>query len=290
MNEIKFMIPENLDIEEVIRKNEDSFYKNGLMKDKLLFLIDSLISSRAKHRKQLNNKKKRFVPLSTDILQEVVHDYEKYLVFLLDLGIFQTDNSFIPGKKCRGYCLNSIYEGQKLKQLTVDNFRLKKAKKRSLEIRVAEARKAAWGYSHLTKWWDGGKLKIDLGDAFEWLDDYQLELIKIIQEGLTKRKAKRTLRIIDTVEDFKVLAGYINGRKAHYSFSGDGHRFYNPITNLKRELRNFLTYDGQLLTEVDMKNSQPFLATCLFKSSFWESSNGENLKKRSLERIDKKVI
>ena len=82
MSEMRFMLPENLDIEEVIRKHRDVFYGNNLKKEKLVFIADALINSRAQHRKQLNEHKKCFVPLSTKILQEVVYDYEKYLNFL----------------------------------------------------------------------------------------------------------------------------------------------------------------------------------------------------------------
>jgi hypothetical protein len=141
-----------------------------------------------------------------------------------------------------------------------------------------------WGYNYLTKWWDSDKLKIDLNFTDSWLAEYEKDNIQLINHDSKKKKDERIKRAIDTTEDFKQLARNINYHKAHYSFSGAGHRFYTPISNLKRELRNFLTYDGQPLIEVDMKNSQPFLATKLFDLPFWQhSKNSKNLNLKGLD-------
>lgn len=284
MSEMRFRIPENLNIDEVIENNKEIFYRSNLKKGKLIFIMDALINSRAKHRSELNEHDKKFAPLSTEILQEVVYDYKNYLNFLVDTGIWLSDNHFIPGEKCKGYCFNIPYDGQRLKEERIDCYILKKAKRRALDKRNKELKKSMWGYGYLTKWWETDKLKIDLIAVDAWLALYEKENIQLIKDDSKKKKAERIKRAIDTTEDFKQLARNINYHKAHYSFSGDGHRFYTPISNLKRELRNFLTYDGQPLVEVDIKNSQPFLSIKLFDLSFWEcSKNNQNLNLKGID-------
>jgi len=284
MSEMRFRIPENLNINEVIENNKEIFYRRNLKKGKMIFILDALVNSRAKHRSELNEHDKKFAPLSTEILQEVVYDYKNYLDFLLETGILLSDNHFIPGEKCKGFCFNAPYDGQRLKEERVDNYILKNAKRRALDKRNIELKKSMWGYGYLTKPWDSDKLKIDLNYTDSWLADYEEENMQAIRDDLKKKKDDRIKRAIETTEDFKQLARNINYQKAHYSFSGDGHRFYTPISNLKRELRNFLTYDGQPLGEVDVKNSQPFLSIKLFDLSFWESSkNSQNLNLKSID-------
>lgn len=56
MFEMRFRIPENLDIENLIELNSIEFYRNKLKKEKLIFICDALLNSRAKHRKQIEKK------------------------------------------------------------------------------------------------------------------------------------------------------------------------------------------------------------------------------------------
>ena len=288
---MRFRIPENLNIDELIRENWTAFYGNKLKKEKLIFVLDAVIKSRAQHRNEINEHTNPYAPLSSEYLQEVVHDYRNYLNFLLANGILLTDNQFIVGEKCKWYCFNYPYSGQRLKEVIVDNYLLKKAIRRASEKRNEKVKKSMWGYSYLTNWWDEGKLEIDLKAAHSWIDGYEKEKIERIK--LDAKITDKELAIgnaIETTDDFKYLTASINSKKYRYSFSGEGHRFYNPISNLKKELRNFLTYDGLPLVDVDIKNSQPFLAIALLKSSFWGRSSGKKRQILRLEDISKEIF
>ena len=242
------------------------------------------------HRKELLESDGQFAPLSSKLLKEVVYDYKKYLAFLVDNDVLLTDNHFILGEKCREYRFNAPYAGRKLKELKRSNYKLRQAIRRAAEKRNKENKESMWGYSYLTKWWDTNKLKIDTKAANAWIDNYEQEKInainadaKIIDKTVLLENAR------DTTEDFRTLVKGINHNTARYCFSGKGHRFYNPISNLKSELRSFLTYDGQPLVDIDIKNSQPFLATALLKSSFWAPDKKANCQKLCLQGISKEI-
>ena len=46
-------------------------------------------------------------------------------------------------------------------------------------------------------------------------------------------------------------------------------RLHSTISNLRSEIRNCITWNGQQLVSIDIKNSQPYLSTVLLKPSFW---------------------
>ena len=51
------------------------------------------------------------------------------------------------------------------------------------------------------------------------------------------------------------------------------HRLHSAITNMQKDYRNFLRYDGKELTAIDISNSQPFLLTILFNPDFWDKDS-----------------
>ncbi|MFR1445798.1 hypothetical protein ACLUYJ_19770, partial [Acinetobacter baumannii] len=78
----------------------------------------------------------------------------------------------------------------------------------------------------------------------------------------------------------------INEGWLRYGFSGKGHRFYNPISNLKRELRNYLTYEGKGLVSIDIKNSQPYFSILLHQPAFWEAIRAKKYRIRGIKEIE----
>jgi len=284
MSEMRFLIPENLDIDKVIEENKEIFYGNKLKKAQLLYMLDALAISRARNRKQMEDNKTPFAPLWGKLLQSVVRKYNHYINFLLSEEILITDKHFIPGEKCRGYCYNYPYNGQPYKEVVIEDLMLNRAIKRAARKHEEEIKKAMKGYGYITKWWDNGKLQIDKPSAYKWIDEYTHRKIESINANASIRFPQIEIENANnTAEDFKYLVRSIKARNYNYGFSGQGHRFYNPISNLKKELRNFLTYDGKPLVDIDIKNSQPFLSLVLFNAKFWEAK--VHFKEKSLKYL-----
>ena len=51
------------------------------------------------------------------------------------------------------------------------------------------------------------------------------------------------------------------------------HRLHSVITNLQKDYRRFLSYNGQKLVNVDICNSQPYLLCLLLNPSFWDKTS-----------------
>lgn len=283
MNELKFRIPENLDLDKVIMDNHEFFKSNKLRRPQLFFICDALANSRASNRKRMENDGSHFSPLSSHVLDGVIYNYNKYIDLLLEAGIFKTDNHFIRGVKSRGYCYNYPFDGKQLKHITIQDYRLAKAQRREMEKYIRARETEMKKYNYLTKWWDSGLLDIDIVAAYEWIDNYRDSKIEEIKEVGQENTDELIGNLINKTEDWKWLVQLIKEKKYYYKFSGVGNRFYNNISNLKTELRQFLSYDSQPLVDLDLTNSQPFFMLALLNPNFWEPNQREE--KISLQRL-----
>lgn len=269
-------VPENLDIESLKKYRPRAFYSRNLKEENLLYICAAIIKARYNQRKKMDDQGTKFAPVSSVLLDDVVHNYPRYIEYLLLMDVIETDNHFIVGEKCRGYCFKSPYRGQPLKRVEAKSYCLRKSIRQAAEKWETERKKELKEYGYLTKWWDNLGLEIDIDGAYEWIENYKEEKQNAIlrDEEITDRE-ERLLQLVDTCEDFKRQVFSIYTRDFSYRFIGEGHRFYSPITNLKKELRAFLTYKGQPMMELDKKNSQPYFSLALMRPSFWHAEAKE---------------
>src|SRR5438270_11725725 len=118
---ITLLLPENLDMDIVTQKNP-LFIGQGLKKEIALFICSELLQSRVHHSKEMLKKETPFAPLCSKYLKLVVHNYDRYLNFLIKEKVLLSDNHFIPGEKCKGYCFNAPYNGSKLKRVEIKSY------------------------------------------------------------------------------------------------------------------------------------------------------------------------
>jgi hypothetical protein len=197
--------------------------------------------------------------LNAQILQGKIRRYNNCLSYLIENAIIETDNQYIAGSKSKGYRLAREYAEQEYQADNITKFSLIKKSREDREREIALKR----NYGHLTKWFDNG-LQIDYDGAVSTL---KVLLEKDQEEGISNALERYQLRLL-SVEKLQ---------KGIFSLNVDDtdRRFHSNITNLKSELRNHLTYNGQQLCSIDIKNSQPFLSTILFNPYFYnKGGNG----------------
>jgi hypothetical protein len=81
---------------------------------------------------------------------------------------------------------------------------------------------------------------------------------KEYQEAITREIYRQFNRYADA-------ALKINQNGFYFSVSETNHRFNSAITQLNKVLRNFLTFDGETLVQLDITASQPYLLLWLMK-------------------------
>ncbi|RPE05798.1 hypothetical protein EGT74_25890 [Chitinophaga lutea] len=167
-----FYIPENIDIDDILRKNPIN-HIDGFNRDKLLYILH-LLAEIPSNSKDLTNEE-GYVPINAEILRRWIgKGYSDYLTYLQEAGIVESDNHFITGIKSRGYRFCVKYQ-QPLKSIPVTNLTLLKKMANNREVDKVEdeiiaqtttsskidlstiARK----YKPIEKWYQSGGLKIN---------------------------------------------------------------------------------------------------------------------------------
>lgn len=213
-----------------------------------------------------------FINLSSTKLQKVVHNYRQYLDHLINNWFILSDNTYILGEKCIGYRLNNPGSHKatvkciEIKSSVIRKNRSKELKK--YRDKLAHTRK---NYPHLTKWFNSS-LKIDVKRATEKVESLFPEQTGSIRGTKLGKASDKTLR-------YKAIYSIQKFAKQDFYYSVDDNvgRFHSNLTNIKSELRNYITYDGLKLVNVDIKNSQPLFSTLLFLKSFYFEKKSQTI-------------
>lgn len=241
-------IPENLNIEELILRNPPPFKMEN---DKLIHIISLLNEIPAYDHSKY--EKNGWIPIHSTLVQKAgIRNFRAYWMWLVKCNVIETDNLYVPGEKARGYRFTEEYRTP-IKRVQITNKNIIKALDRDSHVRLGSS-----GYPKLKRWFNRD-LEINEKAASEYL--------------WLNYKADKALGVLTARE--KLNTGLINIEKLtarNYYFTVDSSvgRLHTNLTNIKSELRNFLTYDGQELVSIDFKNSQPTLSTLLLKPDFWK--------------------
>lgn len=260
-----WVIPSGLDLQELLEKYPPAFKKKKFKIDVFYYIID-LITART--YKSTSDQFGGYVNINSAYFRNFHHDYKEYLEYLKIHGIIDTDY-YIPEEKSYGYCINlgTIDFECPFQEIPIkDN--VIRAKIESDQFYKVLFSPGATNYSYLSKWFNP-LLKIDAKRARKILEklyaDVEANKEKYKPKELTKARNK-LLKNLSVIEELEAQ---------HFYCDVDNNigRFHSNLTNLKKELRSCITYDGQKLVNIDVRNSQPFLSTCLLEAKFWSNEH-----------------
>ncbi|MFT5250670.1 MAG: hypothetical protein ACI93P_002412 [bacterium] len=241
-------IPENLDFDYLLEKNPPNF---SYQKDKFIY-ITYLITDIPTRNK---DKDYIFVPLYSSLLKTKVHNYNKYLDYLVVNGVLVKDGQYIVGKKSKAFAFTQTYK-TKVKEVVITYPTL--IKSISCFKNIKTSRKTNFicqdisELNYLTKWYNP-KFTIDLDSAVNWIEN-QLE-IDLANPTVHNSIQKFNYRFIPISK--------IDRREFNIVIDKTAGRLHSPLTQIKGELRQFLKYNGEELYSIDIVNSQPYLITAL---------------------------
>jgi hypothetical protein len=130
---------------------------------------------------------------------------------------------------------------------------------------------------HLTKFLKDGKLEINAEAADFYIQmvhsllSAQARKIETTYTGKKKKEYKTKLlrNVHKTFSQYADAAIRVKEKGVTFSRSISNLRFNTSLTQLNRELRNFVQYDGKPLVQLDLTASQPLLLLYLLKSKPW---------------------
>jgi len=248
----RFYIPYNLEIETLVSQVPPSF--KPFKMDKLLYIL-SLIYLIPTYNKDL--KSEDFIPLNSTLLQEVVQNYKDYLNYLeCQIKIIESDNHYIKGMKSKGFRFVEQYRTE-VKIRPIQDFTLRK------KLKIIENKKMS-SCSHLkylTKWFNNG-LEIDLDSVLMFLEE-ELKIKSEFPELIDIGKNNMLINPINQYNYSLISCEKISRGEFNLVQDDNVMRLHTNLSNLRSVLRNALTYKGEKLISINLKNSQPYLSTGL---------------------------
>lgn len=188
--------------------------------------------------------------LSSTILRKKYGEYYNYYIeYLCENGFISLVSKYYVGKKTNTYKLESKYIYDVVRWKNTDKILLKKQINR-YETSITETNKSTIKSSIRINLVNAlNKINIDYDSALNYLNDIK------DKNFIDETKYKRNLISIENIRD----------KSIYFNFDDFG-RFHTNFTILKKEIRNdFLSINNEMITEIDIKNSQPLFFAVILK-------------------------
>jgi len=266
-------IPENLDIDKMLGGNPPNFkYK----RDNFVYIASLPYSIMENYR----NRDKEYeialntgyVPFYSKIIKQKVNNYKPYIKYFTDNGILECDDNYShDGGKSLWYRLTPEYTTT-IKPISI--------RRRSLILQLISrtspnieedgvlSETPLSEVPYLTTWFNPA-LRIDKEKAIIFLQNLYRSDCVTKGKGYAQRRHNSLM--------ISVLKIYNNECINNLSIDRKGRRFYSPLTNLKSELRAYVTYNSQKLVSLDLKSSQPFFSLVLLDINAFDRFNVGNI-------------
>jgi hypothetical protein len=262
-------IPKNLNIVKFVQQHPPDNIQ-GFKIDKLVHILNLLYLIPA------NNKSliivDGYVPIFSELLKKRIENYIDYINYLIANKIIECDGYYIKYKKSKGYRFTLKYRNQPLKKVNISDRTLIKGIRKAKMLKFESLK----GYEYLTRWINDGNLQIDYKTAinFAFKDFQNKDKFPELRDKHKSHKYKdhytQYSSALLNIERWK-------NQDIYMSVDPNVHRFHSNLTCMKSIYRNLLTYGGQKLVNVDIKNSQPYLSTKLLEPKFWFCKKHEDI-------------
>lgn len=276
------LIPENLDVDRHLELHPvtDYFFivdesghiktvnHNGTLgycfdKERLIHII-GLISSIPAGKKDLITED-GFVPINSSVIRNYFKDYLSYLDYLLRTGVLLTDDTYVKEEKSLGYKFSPEFENQPMVPyiyLAARNTQpepiLKERWNKALKIFEPNP---LLDCPYLAHWYQQKKLTISQSaKSFAWQRRTMADMLNPDKDPQAQYQSAL----------YNIIA--IENKEYKAQIDANVHRLHSAITNMQKDYRNFLKYDGKGLRTIDISNSQPFLLCILFNPAFWDKN------------------
>lgn len=273
-------IPSNLDLEKLLINNPPAFkYK----RDEFVYLLDLIYKLHNKNSDEYYSR-----PLSA-LMQLRTKNYRRCLTYLVNNGVLVESPQYLANQFARGFAYSYHYAVSEIKEVKItDKFLIRKILKfYNVDGTEPVIDDSALDITYLTKWYDEGRLKIDFKSAKKYLRDlYLSDRLTLIETKEYKKLSQQADFNFKRYQKYVAMQKY-NARlrtlklfhKGTFNVGLDrtAGRLHSVITQLKSELRQFMTYDSQPLTSIDIVNSQPYLASVLLNYESYKKNNINDL-------------
>ena len=255
MTEYYILKPKKLDLKQRVEKYKPNFDFNI---DCAYFFISGIIEetqySFDEKKQKINwnefeencNIKKHFIPRYSPINKKYNPDYKKHIEFLME--DYTNDGRILWGEPYRvgksfGYQLPKFYFNGELEIYKItDKNLLNRITKHQKPSRIDNAVRKK--YNFLVNYFDKDRLKI-------------IEPESAMEDLFAKfKETKNTKKYLSNATE---LINMMNNKFPFYHKKYSDGRIHTAITNFPKKIRKYLRYDNEILGEVDLSSSIPFI-------------------------------
>lgn len=259
----KGKVSSKLDLELLLKLNPPKFqYKI----DHFYYVLDLLVRLPYQSKKDIDTS--GYVIINMDAFTRHVRNGSKILHYLKEHNILVT-RPYTKGIISTGYKYSPFYEGElKTVEYRDKPYRPRKKSKRTQHNLL----------KHIDKF--NKQITFDANAANEWID----------QQPLYYKNKKGKKVMFDKHLNHAFTEKLQDGDFSLSSFPdnfGDG-RIYHQITNMKSQLRHYISYKGEYFSELDLSESQIFLSPQLFNPGFYTMEKTDGLV--TCGHLSKKVV
>jgi len=260
-------------------------------KDKVCYILGLLSSIPAKNKDIIVED--GYVPILAELVNYYITDYNAYLDYLRATNVIEWDGhgTYSEGH-ARRYRWKEPYFSARFVRVPTPKFE-KLVQQRKFETieqyKRFRDKKITSNYpEYLMKWYQN-KLRIDAVRANNYA--WALKNYRIAQgeESWDWNKDKDCYK--HPQNQYAAIIENINSISENWDYKvkidDHVHRLHSVLTNMQKEFRNFLTYDGQQLVSIDIKNSQPYLSCILFNPEFWTRNSTIDL---NINKLPQNII
>lgn len=232
-------IPSNFDFEKL-------FPDCLKYRDKYYYFIHKIIEERIFDKRY---EKDSFIHLYSEVIKNIigVRIFYKMRYNLLNKNVIEINHRYSDILHfSKGYRLTDTFSGVKHKKVNIEDEKiLQRVNRYKLKLTndIPEGSEYKFLYNNLNK------INID-----------HLEALNFINQNYSFDPY--------IFNSFKISIDYINDKSFFFVVDNIAGRVHTNISNLSRELRPFLNFEGKPLINIDISNSQPFLFNTLIQNYF----------------------
>lgn len=187
-----------------------------------------------------------FIPIQMKVLKKLV-SYNYAHIFLNNLvehGVLKTDNYYVKGLKAKGYKICDEYLDDKFFVVECKDEKLKQKVGQRYKEMKNKVFEESFGYGYVTNCME--ELKVSYRGCIEFIEGNSGE--------------------VKDVDSYMMMTDLFSEKFA--KVDDKGKRLHNNLTNFATPLRKFLSYRGENIIQVDIRNSQPLFLYLLMKDFF----------------------
>lgn len=275
-----FLLPVNFNLDEHLAQyppHEHGFPADIEFRKDNAYAFLSLIASIPARNSDLIDEY-GFVPIHMATVKNNIRDITKYKYYLLNTGVIERIGQYIPNVKSDCYRWADRYANAPFSCQNVPCTWTE-------DITAYESSPDIPAYPYLFHWYQQNRLIIDpVAEGYAWIEKEQKMQDTSRESWSINRDTGRKKYPVTQYYSAMLNIGKLFAKQYQAHIDDNIHRLHSVLTNLQKDYRNFITYNGHNLISIDVKNCQPYLACLILNPLFWDNESDLPLKFNTLHR------